>query len=268
LFVPLASGTGATVPTTVFVPSGSPSATFTITATGVDAQTPVTIYAGSLGWQQTATLTVKPAVLVAFSLMPYVVVGGTPSKGTVTLSGPAGPSGALVQINLGIWNAFKYTTVTVPPAQSYATFTIKTSAQLLGDYYFTATMNGVSKTAGFLYVLPTMIQSVTFTPPSSCTGGQTVTGTVTLTNPAPTGGIQVFLSSSNSKVAIPYGRAVGVEDFYPWMFIPQGETKWTFSVKTLAFTTPYAGDSFDAVYISADFDSRISVASGQLDVYP
>ena len=85
----------ASVPASVTVGSGATSATFAITTSAVTVSTLVTVSASYAGVTRTATLTVTPPVAVALSSLgvnPSSVVGGSPSTGTVTLSGPA-PSG-------------------------------------------------------------------------------------------------------------------------------------------------------------------------------
>src|SRR3989440_3361316 len=100
--VTLSSSTStATVPASVTVAAGASSATFTVTTSAVTTSTPVTISASYAGVSKTASLTVAPAgsaTLSAIALNPASVTGGSPSTGTVTLSGAAPPGGAAGQI--------------------------------------------------------------------------------------------------------------------------------------------------------------------------
>src|SRR6266403_2186132 len=69
---------------------------------------------------------------------------------------------------------------------------------------------------------PTLFHSSLILNPTSVTGGNSSTGTVTLSGPAPTGGAQVTLSSSNTTVArVPSSVTVGA-----------GATSATFTVTT------------------------------------
>ena len=85
------NNSAATVPPSVTVPSGSASATFSVTTVAVSSSTAVDISALYGGVTRSASLTVNPPAvsLVSLSLSPSTVVGGNPSTGTVTLSGPA-----------------------------------------------------------------------------------------------------------------------------------------------------------------------------------
>src|SRR5207302_8131531 len=83
------------VPASVTVAAGASSATFTVSTSAVTTSTPVTISASYAGVTKTASLTVQPQTpptLSSLTLNPTSVTGGSPSTGTVTLSGPA-PAG-------------------------------------------------------------------------------------------------------------------------------------------------------------------------------
>ena len=84
----------ATAPTSVLVLAGQTSATFTVTSFIVPVVESVTMTAAYSTGTKTATLTVNPPTLTALSLLPTSVPVGTPSIGTVTLSGNA-PSGGM-----------------------------------------------------------------------------------------------------------------------------------------------------------------------------
>jgi len=62
----------------------------------------------------------------------------------------------------------------------------------------------------------------------SVTGGDVVTGTVTLLNPAPPGGVTVTLASGNTSLLTPP----------PTVFIPAGGTGATFNVATSPVSAP------------------------------
>jgi hypothetical protein len=79
----------ASVPASVTVPAGATGATFAVSTVAVSAATPVTISAGYGGSSRLAILTVNRPSLLNLSLTPLAVAGGTPSTGTVMLSGPA-----------------------------------------------------------------------------------------------------------------------------------------------------------------------------------
>jgi FG-GAP-like repeat len=161
--------------------------------------------------------------LSTLTLNPSTVTGGTSATGTVTLSGSAPSAGAVVNLsssNTGV--ATVPASVTVPGGNTSATFPVTTGpvgtvipVTISGSY------NGNTQSAT-LTVNPSTLASLTLNP-SSVTGGLgSSTGTVTLNVPAPAGGAQVTLSSSNTSAAtVPASVTV-----------PGGSTSATFPVTT------------------------------------
>jgi predicted acyltransferase len=142
------NNTAAVVPTTVVVPAGATSATFTVTTVGVPTQTVATISA-TLGITLTAQLTINPPALTTLVLAPTSVVGGSPSVGTVTLSGPAPAGGAVIQLSSNQSAATVPATVTVLAGQTTANFTINTQAVTTQTAAtISATLGGTTLTAG------------------------------------------------------------------------------------------------------------------------
>ena len=133
----------ASVPSSVTVPAGSTSASFSVTTSTVVASTSATISA-TYGATASASLTVLPAAtaLSSVSLNPTTVVGGTSSQGTANLTGAAPAGGANVSLasdNPSV--ASVPSSVTVPAGSSSATVTIitnpvlnTTSAMISGTY--------------------------------------------------------------------------------------------------------------------------------------
>ena len=135
-------------------------------------------------------------VLASLTVNPSSVVGGSPSTGTVTLTGPAPAGGALVSLSSdNTLAATVPSSVTVAAGATSATFAVTTSP-VSGSTAVTisAVYGGVTRTAS-LTVTPVAagLSSLTVNP-SSVVGGSPSTGTVTLTGPAPVGGAVVSLS--------------------------------------------------------------------------
>src|SRR5467141_2679163 len=123
--------TAATVPASLTVAAGASSATFTVSTSAVTASTPVTISASYAGVTKTALLTVVSQALpnlTSLTLNPTSVTGGSPSTGTVTLSGPALTGGAQVMLSSNNGAASVPSSVTATAGTSSATFTVSTSA--------------------------------------------------------------------------------------------------------------------------------------------
>jgi LmbE family N-acetylglucosaminyl deacetylase/lysophospholipase L1-like esterase len=214
----------ATVPASVTVAAGAASATFLVTTSAVTASTGVTISASYGGATPTAPLTVTPASASALALNPTSVVGGNPSTGTVTLSGPAPTGGAAVALSSNNPAATVPASVTVAAGATNATFTVTTSAVGVSTgVTISASYGGVTKTAT-LTVSPLPSASALALNPISVVGGTSSQGTVTLSGPAPTGGAAVALSSNNTAVAtVP-----------PSVTVAAGATSATFTVTTSA----------------------------------
>lgn len=211
----------ATVPKTVTIAAGATTATFAITTVGVDDSTTVTISAGSGLWAKTATLTITPAVLSSLSLNPKTVDGGDNSTGTVTLSGPAGPSGTWVELGDNSDYVAAPANVLVPAGANSATFTINTGVVSASTTVtLTATSHGVIKSADLIIAPPTLA-SISIDP-TEVAGGNPATGTVTLSGEAGVGGMAVTLASNSSEVTVPKSVTVAA-----------GQEEATFQITTI-----------------------------------
>ena len=184
--------------------------------------------------------------LSSLSLNPTSVVGGNSSTGTVTLTAPA-PSGGFV-VNLSSSNTSVATvpsTVTVPAGATSANFTVSTQAvSSATSVTITASAGGVSRTAT-LTVNPApsvTLQSLTISP-TSVWGGSTATGTVTLSGPAPAGGVVVQLRSSSSRASVPSTVTVPAGATSARFTI---QTRSAFSITTVTITATYNGVSRSA----------------------
>ncbi len=212
------SATGATVPSTVTVPGGQSSTTFNVSTQPVASVTSATITASNSTNSQTATLTINPPALNAFSVSPTSVIEGNSVTGSVGLSGNAPTGGLAVSITYSA-NTSGSATVTVPAGSSSTTFTISTS-----DLTATATQNLTAKVGSVTLSAALTIQVpllTTFTlSPTSVAAGGTVTGTVNFDSNAPTGGLPVTITySANTS-----GPAT--------VTVPVGTTSQTFTVST------------------------------------
>src|SRR2546426_1911986 len=167
--------------------------------------------------------------LSSLTLNPTNVVGGNSSTGTVTLSGAAPSGGAQVTLSSSNTAVARVPpSVTVAAGATSATFTVSTSAVAASTTVsISGTYGGVTRSAS-LTVTPApppapTLSSLTLNP-TSVTGGNSSTGTVTLSGAAPTGGAVVTLSSNNTTAArVPSSVTVAA-----------GATSATFTVSTSA----------------------------------
>jgi hypothetical protein len=223
------------LPATVTVPAGNPTLSFNFSTNSAAVTTPVTLTVSWNGGSQTATLTVTatpPQAPASLTLNPASTTAGTGSTGTVTLATPAS-SDTAVALSSGIPGiASVPPSVVVPAGSTSATFSISTFAiPAATTVTLSASAGGVTKSAD-LTVLPSGAAALTSLSvnPASVPGGTSVTGTVTLNAPAPTGGALLTLTSGNGAVVtVPTG-----------VTIPAGSSSATFTVTTTATsaTTP------------------------------
>ncbi len=215
----------AQVPTTVTVPAGQTTSTFTVTTSPVAADTVATISATYNAVTQTVPLMVTAATLTSLTLSPTSVTGGSPSTGTVTLSGRAPAGGALVSLSSNNTAAAQApATVTVPAGATTAAFLMTTSdVSANTSVSISAVYRGVTRTAS-LTVTAITLTSVTPNP-TSVVGGNPSTGTVVLSGPAPYGGAIIGLTSNNASAQVPVT-----------VTIPAGATQGTFTITTSSVT--------------------------------
>jgi hypothetical protein len=191
----------AAVPGSVTVPANATTAAFSIATSPVASNTAVTISATYNGLTRSTTLTVTAPLLSSVSLNPTSVTGGTPSTGTVALTGPASGSGIVVSLSSGNTSrATVPTNVTVPMGATTATFTVTTlPVSSSGSVRIYASQGNRTRSASLTVNTPSVSSLVLN--PTTVRGGAPSKGTVTLNGPAPQGGASVTLSSSNTSVA-------------------------------------------------------------------
>jgi hypothetical protein len=139
----------------------------------------------------------RPLGLSSLVVNPPTVIAGTPSQGTVTLSGPAPAGGTIVNLTSSATNrATVPPTVVIPPGSTSATFPIQTVAAQTGAVVIGASAGGVSLNATLNLV---RLVSLIINPPQ-VGPGQQATGTLALSGPVPVAAV-VNLSSSNIQLA-------------------------------------------------------------------
>lgn len=157
---------------------------------------------------------------------PNGALGGAPVTGTVILSSPAPPTGAVVLLT----SSQSPSVLTVPPNVTVPTGTIRAdfpvttnpTAQTISAA-IEASYAGVKKAAR-LAILPGFARLISLTlNPTNVKGGGSVTGTIILNSPAPSQGqLVVILQNDNPSVAsIPHS-----------VVIPPGMATASFTVTT------------------------------------
>jgi dipeptidyl aminopeptidase/acylaminoacyl peptidase len=225
--VQLASNSASVLlPTGVSVPAGSASVAFQVTTTAVNTQTPATITAGTDLNAKSFTLTLNPASLAGVNVTPNPIVGGYTSSGTVLLNGPAGPDGTTVTLTSSNPAVEVPASITVPAGKTFTTFAASTMPVLSKTTAsITATLNGTTASTT-LSVTPAVLSGLSVSP-QSIAGGEFASGIVNITGPAPTGGVTVYLSSSQKFVTVPSS-----------VVIPSGQNFAFFTVGTAPTSVP------------------------------
>ena len=211
-------------PAFVTIPQGQVSAQFTVHASAVPAgQTGMITASGQNGDSLSATLQLAPAngpTLVEFAVNPAIVGGGGTVSATVTLSSPAPATGTVVQVSSDSAVVTPPMTVTVQAAQRSATFNITTSVVTSPVMATLTAALGAGSIAARLTVNPLLILALS---PNTVLGGGTVTGTVTLATPAPAGGANILIQSSDAAAQVPVVPVI----------ISSGQTSATFTINTV-----------------------------------
>jgi len=219
----------ATVPASITVPAGSSSNTFIVTSLGVASST-TSVITATFRASATATLTVTAATLSSVTRTPSSVIGGNNSTGTVTLTGSAPPTGAVVTLSSSNTAAVQVpVSVAIGAGSRTATFTITTggvASQTTST--ITASYSGVNRTTT-LTVTIAALSSLGLNP-STVKGGTSSTATLTLNGAAPPSGVAVSITSSNTSVAQVPGSVI----------IPAGSKSATFTVTTSPVTATRA----------------------------
>ena len=270
----------AAVPPNVVVQPGATAATFVVqtqpVATNpnvVNPNPPAVQISAQIGNAAPviAQLTVLAPTLVALTLDPASVQGGSGSTGTVTISGPA-PAGGLVVALSGklvtsppaslpalrqgltaniVQNPVSVPQqVTVPAGATAAFFSVTTKAVSAATAVQIAAAWGVfvTKTATLTLLPPQLPGLVSLSmSPAMVVGGASSTGTVTLAAPAPSGGLVASLSYTGC-----FGNVV----LPPSVSIPAGGLQANFTVQTQpSYSCP-------ATIIAKDVNSSVSAWLG------
>lgn len=212
------------VPSTITVPAGSTSFTFQVNARPVQTQQTARIFVGGSLGSVNAEMVVQPVTLTgSLSLNLSEVFGGATATGTVTLGAPAPSGGVTVQLASNAPSVARPTRnwIVIPGGRTTGTFTVQTFPVVSNENItIRATRGSVTNTASLTVKRQTLTEFGVNV--SSVRGGLPVTGTVTLSGPAPTGGASVQLTSSNTAFATVPATVT----------VPAGQRTRTFTITT------------------------------------
>ena len=203
----ISRGVTTTIDLNALVPVGH-----AITATATDP-------AGNTS-EFSACITIDP--FVELTPNPFGIVTNTSAPMTVTLSHPAGVGGQTVTLVSNDPVAAVQESIVIAAGESTGTATI-TSGSAAGSAIITATAAGFQDGTANVNV---SLRGMTLGAPSSLVGvGRSLTGTITLGQPAPTGGLAVNLVSGNTNF-VTVSPAI--------VTIAQGGTTGTFTINGIA----------------------------------
>lgn len=208
------SATASSGLTVTFAPSGACTMSGSLVhLTGAGSCTITAAQAGDTSYNAAPDVPRSFSIVTpthAVSLSSASVTGGTNVTGTVTLTSPAPNGGAVVTLASGNPAATVPATITIPKGKTSKTFSIMTSAVASATPVVISTAYGGTTLFAGLTVNPPALKSLTLAP-NEVKGGTSATAKVTLTRPAPAGGLLVTLTSSNpsaatvANVAVPAG---------------------------------------------------------------
>jgi len=239
----------ATPQSTVLVPAGSTTATFSVTTSSVAAQTTASITAQANGSQASGNLTISSANLTGFGLSPATVIGGNPTTATVTLSGPAPSGGTVVSLSTSSGYVIPPATLTVPAGSTSAIVSISTLPVSQGSSATLVAKLGSTTQSANLTLLPVALSGLNLNP-STVAGGSACIGTVSLNGPAVSGGVTVSLTTSSSTIA----------NVPSTVTIPAGLLSATFNVVTSA-TTKQQTATIQATFGSVTLNATVTVTA-------
>ena len=137
-------------------------------------------------------------VPVSLDLQVTSLVGGNQTTATVTLSEPA-PTNTVVVISSNSALTSQAKRVVIPAGGTQATFAVNTTATATKGVATLTVKTNLVKATARLAIFPPQIYGISA--PAWVTGPATFSATLTISDPAPVGGLTVTLASSNTLAA-------------------------------------------------------------------
>jgi len=210
------------------VAAGAKVGTFNVNTKLVAVSTKATITASTTDASLASSFTILAVAIQSVTLDSTTVNAGTSVNATVTLNQPAPVGGFTVAISSPTVGVTVPASVIVPAGATSVVFPLSASSSVTANEagVVSATFNGFSKQASFNVIALRLI-SVALNP-TTVKGGDTTahaTFAVTLSAPAPAGGLKVSMSTSDPSVVV---QTIGT--------FAAGETTHKFAVTTKAVT--------------------------------
>lgn len=204
---------------------------------------PAAVAASQCGSTSPASPSTTGPAVSAVAVTPSTIGIGFTGQGTVTLATAASAASSITLTSSNAAVATVQSPVTIAAGASTATFTVTGVAA--GTASVTASLNGSSSQSPALTVVRIALSGISLSA-SSVVGGNSVTGTATLTAAAPAGGAVVTLTAGD-PLTVPASVTVAA-----------GATSATFNVATRLVGGTIAG-TVTAAYGGASASAGLSV---------
>lgn len=222
------NNTPSTVAAAVMVPAGATTAKFVLSTQQVGSPLAVDVSAFLNGVNIETTLTVTPVTpltVTSLTINPTTLPSGNTAQGVLTISAPAFLSGQPVNLISSNPLVAVPSPVVVSAGKTSVAFSIFTSTVTSPTMVtITANLNSSMQQASLTLDLPPPLLSGLSLQPNPVVGGMTTTGTVTLSQAAPNGGIQLTLLASDT---------VTVPKLVSTVTVAAGATQAQFMVSTI-----------------------------------
>ncbi len=225
-----------TVPAEVTVAEGQTTATFPVDFAVVADDANGTVTAQLNGSSKTSSVTVKAANITELALSTASIAGGNDVTGTVTIDGKAPAGGLVVAVSSSSSRVVVPATVTIPEGQTSVNFTATTVPTATAtDVTVTASARGVVLNKGITITAPVVVSVVSN--PTSITGSNTGTATVTLDGPAP---VSWNVTVTSDNPALGFGLSAGVPITTRATAVPAGARSVNVGINTVYVTADTA----------------------------
>lgn len=196
----LSDQTCASIPASVTVASGKTSVDVNISTTSVTNSTLATIIANGGGARAAGLLTVQPNQVSAFTFTPTSVLGGKRVTGNLTIAAPAPAGGITIYLvnndpALPVPDSVQVTAGSTAASFKTTSVPVATNTNVRVDAY----LNGGLQSATVKVLAPTLQLSLA---PSTVVAGNSSVGTLTLSGPAPDGGLTIPLNGTGGVATI------------------------------------------------------------------
>jgi hypothetical protein len=238
-----------TVPASAAISAGGTATNFVGTTKFVYTAHTVVVSATVNGVTKKLTVVVDTPQVASLTLNPTSVVGTNASVGTVTLAQNALGNGLNVYLTHSSSLVSHPSYVLVQPNTNTATFTIGSQPVAAPTQVTIQAKAGTTFQNAVITINPPNVKAVTFSS-SSVVGGTPVTGGAVLEAKAPSSGLKVLLSSSNTALAT-----------VPASVIVASATYQTFPITT------FGVDAATTVTISETIDNTL-IKTGVLGLRP